>query len=567
MSQCMPDTPSAASHAARAAARHPLLLPGAVLLAGLFGAAGAKAEQAPREWRAGADQLSVEASIGLMNGTAREYVLYPDGSQMSRLTWDMKNVLMFNAGLTYRPVEWLGLTVKGATNLSGSSFMNDYDFNIPSCPPTPEGGTFCHSWHPDTTLRNAYLLDLFAAARFAKIGPVELSAVAGYKLDYYFWQAVGGSSNYTPDTPGASISYAQVWRAPYLGLAAEAEFGRWSLRGRLIGSVWANVTGIDNHHNRSLLFTDRLGPSQMVAAEIGLGYRLSEAVTLTADYRYQAWRIAQGPSTEDRLNGTPPIVTGGKAGGASNHSHSVSLGLRVQPLAGRHPLLPEPASAGPFSWTGFYGGAEIGALWQASRWTTVSGGFPPVAPLAETASLPYHAGAPRAGLFAGYATQFGRWVAGIEADFGLANANRNRNGVPGSAPQAWLNASADETNVQRGWDASLRARLGAVVAPNLMVYGTAGLAFQRAGLRASCNRGFACADYHYETVATNQTGWTLGAGAELALADNWFARGEYRYSAFPTLSHTFFAASPADSFTARVSQADHRVSFALGYRY
>ncbi|WP_216074418.1 outer membrane protein, partial [Acinetobacter baumannii] len=85
-----------------------------------------------------------------------------------------------------------------------------------------------------------------------------------------------------------------------------------------------------------------------------------------------------------------------------------------------------------------------------------------------SASRAYHAGAPRAGLFAGYLWQAGSWLVGVEADIGLANVSRNRSGIPGSNPVALLNASADDTTVLRNWDASLRGRLGVVVAPNLM---------------------------------------------------------------------------------------------------
>ncbi|WP_204277241.1 outer membrane protein, partial [Klebsiella aerogenes] len=68
------------------------------------------------------------------------------------------------------------------------------------------------------------------------------------------------------------------------------------------------------------------------------------------------------------------------------------------------------------------------------------------------------------------------------------------------------------------WDASLRGRLGVVVAPNLMAYGTAGMAFQRATAKASCGSGYACTTPLYESFAETQAGWTVGAGLEAALA-------------------------------------------------
>jgi outer membrane immunogenic protein len=101
-------------------------------------------------------------------------------------------------------------------------------------------------------------------------------------------------------------------------------------------------------------------------------------------------------------------------------------------------------------------------------------------------------------------------------------------------------------NVKQGWDASLRLRLGALVTPGILVYGTGG-----AGVGA-VNSSFsysATTVYTYETAlgvtspspithttsgsgswSDTRVGWTAGGGAEAIIVGNWKIRGEYRFT-------------------------------------
>jgi len=535
----------------------------------MLAATAAGAQTPPKSWTSGMEDMRVDLSIGTLNGHGREYVLNPDGSSMSMLRWDMRNIAMFNAAVAYRPLSWLALELRGVTNLSGSSHMDDYDWNISQCPPVSGGGTYCESNHADTVLRNAWMLDAFAAARFLSTGSVHLSAIAGYKHDFYRWQATGSVSNYAPPSVASSISYDQSWRAPYVGIGIDAEHGPWSLRGRLIASVWASSTSKDIHHNRATLFVDRTGPSQMMAAELGVGYRLSRSLILTLDYRYQAWRLSTGRSTWiDAIAGTTSS-SGPKGAGAANTSHMLAIGLSTRPLSGGRPDGGPPADS---RWGGLHAGAEIGWLWQSATWRTLSYNDPPVPAVAETATVPLNSGAARAGLFAGYDTRLGeRWVAGIEADLGFAGANHTTRGVPGTNSPAQLAASADAARVMREWDASLRLRLGLLLRPDLLVYASGGLALERQGSRLDCKTAYGgCIGQpaeREEKHARTLAGWTAGVGAELALTEGWFARAEYRYSAVPVMRHRFFADSAASVVDTAVARHNHRIGVGLGYRW
>ncbi len=86
---------------------------------------------------------------------------------------------------------------------------------------------------------------------------------------------------------------------------------------------------------------------------------------------------------------------------------------------------------------------------------------------------------------------------------------------------------------QERWQGSLRLRAG-VAFDRVLLCATGGLAFN--------NRR-----YTFGTVAAPSVfahtastwGWTLGAGLEYAINNNWSARGEYRYSQYPGKTTAF----------------------------
>ena len=139
------------------------------------------------------------------------------------------------------------------------------------------------------------------------------------------------------------------------------------------------------------------------------------------------------------------------------------------------------------------------------------------------------------GVFGGYQMQNGQIVYGAEADV-------NYSGVDGS------NAGEDaRTRI----DGSLRGRLGYAINDDVLVYGTAGVAAER--LRVTDNA--------VPASDTNMmVGYTVGAGADVKLTDDVFARAEYRYSDFG--SDTFDLGAPA-----RVDSSNHRVTVGLGIKF
>jgi outer membrane immunogenic protein len=245
-------------------------------------------------------------------------------------------------------------------------------------------------------------------------------------------------------------------------------------------------------------------------------------------------------------------------------------------------LAPAPAEAqstpAPPGWTGLYTGLALGARVADVGWDTtavapgfgVGGGTVPD-PVTRGAAL--DSAAFRAGLFAGYNWQFAaQWVAGLEADAGWGRARRKLAGLPGAEGPAigFTVGPGDAVSVKQKWDASLRGRLGFLVTPAMLVYGTAGVSFLRVDANAACAATLpswcTIPNVRSETRGATRTGWTLGAGLEGMVAANWLVRVEYRYADYGTAGKTFFANTP-DVFSADLSVRTHTVLVGLAYRW
>ena len=276
--------------------------------------------------------VEVEAAIGVMQGEANEYVYRQDGSKLSQLVWAFDNDLVFKGGIAVRPWSWLAVGARFVTNITDGSTMDDYDWYRPDEPDysdCPNG--HCHSHHPDTQLDSYLSVDAYLAATFFRNNWITLNALAGYKRDSQSWNAFDGPSNYTSFVPGRlSISYEQVWEAPYLGLQFVGTWERWSLQGRVIGSWWAEGTDEDDHHLRTLLFTEHFGESGMVGANAHVGYRLTENWTLKAEYDLQQWQLAKGPSGDVNYSTGASSYRPWNAAGGQSITQTVLLGAALE---------------------------------------------------------------------------------------------------------------------------------------------------------------------------------------------------------------------------------------------
>jgi outer membrane immunogenic protein len=220
----------------------------------------------------------------------------------------------------------------------------------------------------------------------------------------------------------------------------------------------------------------------------------------------------------------------------------VALTLRAALFSVAATLFALPAYAhcggGPFA--GPYVGATVGYAHLRSHQSTDDDG-----------KISDSDGGFAAGVFAGYSLQCGHIVGGIETDFNHVDLG-NASYWPGPV---WAHSSAD-------WYGTVRGRLGVVVHPGVLLYGTAGLAY------ADVSHTLSDPSLPFSSTSDGfRTGWTAGAGIELLHFGRWMLRTEVLYTDIGSESRTYTIVGPCggvctetvkwdDSFwTARVGLA------------
>ena len=165
-----------------------------------------------------------------------------------------------------------------------------------------------------------------------------------------------------------------------------------------------------------------------------------------------------------------------------------------------------PPPPPPPLWTGFYVGANAGAGIGNSEF-------------ADPAQLNGVAGLP--GVGAGYNWQLSpNWVAGLETDIAF------RSEIGGGS-----NGLLSATESDYGYLGTLRPRLGYLVTPTLLLYGTGGLAYGNA-IAPKAYTGIGAAGLWGVRLDHNDTllpGWTAGGGVEWMFHPNWSVKVEYLY--------------------------------------
>jgi outer membrane immunogenic protein len=191
------------------------------------------------------------------------------------------------------------------------------------------------------------------------------------------------------------------------------------------------------------------------------------------------------------------------------------------------------------------------------------------------------------GVFLGYRLQFGSVVTGIEGDFNAKNATAGYTA-------ATTNQFRTETfngSASQGWDSSIRGRLGWLVTPSTMIYGTGGVAFGRVtgtfGYSAIENDGCSspnspCAYVNGGGIwSTVRTGATAGGGVETLFSTgigpfpSLTLRLEYRYTDLGNFSenvplHTFCAGactSPSSNASINLHPTFQTVTVGVGLNF
>jgi outer membrane immunogenic protein len=186
-----------------------------------------------------------------------------------------------------------------------------------------------------------------------------------------------------------------------------------------------------------------------------------------------------------------------------------------------------------FNWTGFYAGVH--GAWIRDDGDAVRSGLAGVPAI----SVPSRAGLSDDGLGGGgqigYQMQFGNLVAGIETDFTLADVGRARSSVnPASADPACGCTAVTELSSEMNWFGSVRGRVGVAV-PDLgtfsgrtLLYVTGGLAYAQIEHRGQITVTPPGVELQTSSDSV-KVGFTVGAGAEIALTQNVSIKSETLY--------------------------------------
>ena len=228
------------------------------------------------------------------------------------------------------------------------------------------------------------------------------------------------------------------------------------------------------------------------------------------------------------------------------------------------PLPPAPV----YSWTGFYGGLNMGVgFGRASAdvdyfapstiiFGTVCGpvGF---ALCINNGSNTGHMNGPIGGVQAGYNWQSGNYLLGLETDFQWTGQSGTR------SFDTSFNNSSGFFGVNQGtatisltermpWLGTGRGRIGYLANPSWLVYATGGLAYGEIEVDSSASAGASlrplsrtgtptcngpvvagtagtCPVWGFSGSGVTQIGWAVGVGTELALGGHWTAKFEYLF--------------------------------------
>lgn len=147
------------------------------------------------------------------------------------------------------------------------------------------------------------------------------------------------------------------------------------------------------------------------------------------------------------------------------------------------------------------------------------------------------------GLGAGYNWQMGNVVIGGEADIsGIAGGrgSASRTGVASDGLFSYTSRVTASSGID--WIGTVRGRLGYLVTPSLLVFGTGGLAV--GGVHSSINVAGVGSGPNGEAWVGNGTrndtrvGWTAGGGAEWRFAPHWSTKIEYLYVDLGSVSYS-----------------------------
>ena len=219
--------------------------------------------------------------------------------------------------------------------------------------------------------------------------------------------------------------------------------------------------------------------------------------------------------------------------------------------------LPVPAAPPPanyyrpalYDWTGIYLGGNIGAGFMrdnATQWSGVPVSIPIVG------NIPVNPIGALGGGQVGFNYEFAPWVVGLEGMWSGAVSMSSTSNV--SAPTTGTGTLGLTTNLF--WIASATGRVG-YAHDDVLFYVKGGGAWESVKYLESIVGGVSL-----QTINDTRSGYTVGAGIEYGLTENFSAKVEYDFYDFGTQNYNFNLATPLS-----ISSQVHQVLAGINYRF
>jgi outer membrane immunogenic protein len=243
-----------------------------------------------------------------------------------------------------------------------------------------------------------------------------------------------------------------------------------------------------------------------------------------------------------------------------------------------------PPPAPVYSWTGGYIGANGGYGWGGWNSNSLAAIFPDGVTTSADPDVHGWFG----GVTAGYNWQTSpQWVVGIEGDFdwtGERASDGSNASTTGPGPSTGfcdfgggcsiVTATTSANDWRKLWFATLRGRVGFLIEPTWLLYGTGGIAFADTKFSTSSSTtvsivrnatgqvGFSTTTGAFLSESSDRVGFAVGGGVEKLLTQYWSVKAEYLFLDFG--SHTFLSGT---GFDTNIRLIDNIVRVGVDYHF
>jgi outer membrane immunogenic protein len=209
-----------------------------------------------------------------------------------------------------------------------------------------------------------------------------------------------------------------------------------------------------------------------------------------------------------------------------------------------------------FNWSGLYIGGHVGYGWGHTDWNNITDG---IAFVFTGASVSQRPRGVIGGGHIGYNVQSGAWVFGLEGSYSVTSIKKTEFDV--DIPPSG-NGDTFESRIRDMF--TLTGRLGYAWNRTLL-YAKGGFASADVRIRAVDTLVLPVNDVF--TSSERHNGWTLGAGLEHAVTQNFIVGIEYNYFSFGDERHAGITSVRAVPISTNVDATLHAVLARLSYKF